>query len=326
MFFLNFKRKPENIFYNSLSTHSNIYRMNLFSLAVQRYLPVRLRSVKQNFIFHSTYYRYSTNPQAINITTVHDFTYEFFSSGLKKIIHCWQKYRAIRNSQYIICISHNTKNDLLKFLPDIPVDKIRVVYNGVSEDYRPIPNWKGESLPFKKNDYLLFVGARGSYKNFEFLVKSLKGTNYNLLIVGPDLLSDEISLLNINLGKHYYYMGRLSNEELNKLYNGAYAFVYPSSYEGFGIPVLEAQKAGCPVIAYNSSSIPEIIGDTPLLMNTLSDKELLEKLSLLSDYTIRERIIEEGFRNVKRFSWDRTFRETIEIYKEAEEAINLMRK
>lgn len=313
-----YKRVPTNIFYDSIKEQFNIRYLPLYNLRIQRYFPILLKGINEPFIFHSTYYRYSTNHKAINITTVHDFTYEYFSTGLTKKIHCWQKYEAIRHSEFIICISENTKKDLFKFLPDIDPNKVRVIYNGVSDDYYPIKNWNGNIIPFKQNDYLLFVGARSSYKNFEFLVTSLKGTQYKLVVVGAKLTKSETELLEYNLNDNYYYAGRLSNMDLNNLYNGAYAFIYPSSYEGFGIPILEAQKAGCPVIAYNVSSIPEIIGNTPLLMNNLSADELLGKLSLLRDANLRKNVIQEGYMNAIKFSWDKSFEELIKVYEEAE--------
>ena len=93
--------------------------------------------------------------------------------------------------------------------------------------------------------------------------------------------------------------------------------VYPSSYEGFGIPVIEAQKADCPVIAYNSSSIPEVIGETPLLMNELTEKELLDKLSLLSNDELMKKVRGNGLKNAARFSWDRMYQEYEILYHEA---------
>jgi len=92
--------------------------------------------------------------------------------------------------------------------------------------------------------------------------------------------------------------------------------LYPSSYEGVGLPVLEAQRAGCPVIAYNASSIPEIIGDTPLLMKELTVKELTDKIHLLNDSALTESIKNEGVKNAQRFSWDKMAREYQEIYNE----------
>lgn len=313
-----YKNPPTNIFYDSIKDNFRIRYLPLYNLTIQRYFPVSLKNISRPFIFHSTYYRYSTNHKAINITTVHDFTYEYYTTGLVKKIHCWQKYKAIRHSQFVICISENTKKDLFKFLPDIDQDKVRVIYNGVSDDYYPIQTWNRNIIPFEKNDYLLFVGARSSYKNFDFLVTSLRGTEYKLVVVGAELSKTEIELLKCNLKDNYYYAGRLSNTDLNNLYNGAYAFVYPSSYEGFGIPILEAQRAGCPVIAYNASSIPEVIGDTPLLMNNLTTDELLGKLSLLKDINKRQDIIQKGYINAMKFSWDKSFEKLMEVYNEAE--------
>ena len=106
----------------------------------------------------------------------------------------------------------------------------------------------------------------------------------------------------------------LPNSELNRLYNSVKCLVYPSSYEGFGIPILEAQQAGCPVIAYNNSSIPEVIGETPLLMNEMTKEELLSKLNLLSDETVRQEVIEHGIENAKHFSWDESYEQYRQLY------------
>ena len=322
MILLLYKKVPDNLICNNIWSMASKNYLPLYSLLFQRYCPVCLKKEKRRFIFHSTYYRYCLNPCAINITTVHDFTYEYYVSGLRKVIHCWQKYKAIRNSDFIICISENTKRDLLKFIPDVDLHKIRVIYNGVSDDYFPIENWNENLIPFKRWDYLLFVGSRNSYKNFNYLVTSLKDTDYKLVIVGSELSSNEVKLLKHNLKSNYYYAGRLSNRDLNNIYNGAFAFVYPSSYEGFGIPVIESQKAGCPVIAYNASSIPEIIGDSTLLLNDLTKEELLGKLSLLKDKNLRSRIIQNGYTNANRFSWDKSYEELVKVYEEAESNID----
>ena len=93
-------------------------------------------------VFHSSHYRIAKNPKAYNVTTVHDFTYELFSKGLAQKVHSWQKFKAIRKADVIVSISENTKKDILRFLPDIDPDKIRVIYNGVSDDYRPMSNSK----------------------------------------------------------------------------------------------------------------------------------------------------------------------------------------
>lgn len=287
-------------------------------IPISRYLPVRIQN-KEPFVFHSSYYRFCNNPHAINITTVHDFTYEYYRKGPAKWLHCWQKYQAVRHSQYIVCISENTKRDLLRFVPDIDESKIRIIYNGVSDDYCVLE--KGEnlsSIPFENKKYVIFVGNRFGYKNFDLLKKTIVKSEYNLVIVGSPLTVEEKQDLEKYLPHdRYFCTGFLPNKELNVLYNHASALVYPSSYEGFGIPVIEAQKAGCPVIAYNSSSIPEVIGDTPLLMKELSEKELLNKLSLLKDSDLMKTVQENGLKNSARFSWEKMYQEYYNLYQEA---------
>lgn len=284
---------------------------------VSSMLPVNV-SNNHPFIFHSSYYRYCNNPLAVNITTVHDFTYEFFRKGPAKWRHQFCKYRAIRNSQYIICISENTKRDLLHFLPDIDEKRIRVIYNGVSKDYCPIAKTKDiEGVPFNKGEFVVFVGSRMGYKNFDLLKRCITRTDFKLVIVGSKLTEKEKSELERYIPKERYCdMGFLPNNILNMVYNNAAALVYPSSYEGFGIPVLEAQSAGCPVIAYNSSSIPEIIGDTPLLMQELTESELISKLELLSNKSAMNDVVAKGVQNASLFSWDRMYSEYLNLYKE----------
>lgn len=278
-------------------------------LNLKRYLNPHL-NYSSPFIFHSSHYRISNYPNAINITTVHDFTYERYRKGLAKQVHIWQKYQAINKSDAIICISENTKKDLLYYLPHIDEKKIHIIYNGVSDKYRVIKDKEEEY-----SDYLVFVGAREGYKNFNFIVESLKNTNERLLICGSQLSEQEIYFLNKNLSpERYENIIFPSSEKLNVILNSSKALVYPSLYEGFGIPIIEAQKAGCPVIAMNSSSIPEIIGNKSTLLNSNNSSELLEKLRLLSNYSIREEIIAEGLENSKRFSWSKMAKSYFDLY------------
>lgn len=313
--FIEYDRKPINIFHEKL-TLKNIYILRLYCLSVQRFFNLKLSFLKHPYIFHSSYYRYSLNPKAINVTTVHDFTYEYYVKGWKQKLHTWQKNRAIRHSDYIICISENTKRDLLSFLPDVNPNKIKVIYNGVSDEYYPIINKQLciPLLPFPENSYFIFVGSRVGYKNFQFAMEAVAKSGYNFVIVGTPLTSKEIEQLEKCMQGRYKSMGYISNTDLNILYNCAFALIYPSSYEGFGIPVLEAQKASCPVIAYNSSSIPEIIGNTPLLLENLSIEAVEYCVQILENREMRMSIIENGIRNSKKFTWDKTYEELLQLY------------
>ena len=286
--------------------------------ALRRGLPVKL-NLDEPFIFHSSYYRYCYAPKAINITTVHDFTNEFFATGLKKIMHTWQKFRTLRHSDYIVCISENTKRDLLSFLPEISEEKIRVIYNGVSDDYQPAGDALTMPLPFADKSYVIFVGSRAVYKNFRLVWQAIKETKYNLVITGPELTDQERADLDRYLpAGRYRSMGFVSNRDLNTLYNHAACLAYPSSYEGFGIPILEAQKAGCPVIAYNATSVPEVCGKSPLLMDEPSEQAFIGKLRLLDNQELMDSVRRAGLENARRFTWDAMFRSYAQLYEEIE--------
>lgn len=275
--------------------------------ALERYRSCRTFS--HVGVFHSSYYRLPSNRTLRTITTVHDFTYEKFIKGPAKWVHCWQKYHAIRNSDLVICVSQNTANDLMYYCPIEPT-KIRVIYNGVSETYSPLVA-KGALT-----NEILFVGARAGYKNFNLAIKTLsKLPDFTLSIVGGgELLKAETEMLEHYIPGRYQWLGRLSDEELNLAYNRAYALLYPSSYEGFGIPIVEAMRAGCPVVAVRVSSIPEVAGNAAILTESADADLFAEALSGVC--TKREILRIAGFEQAAKFSWDKCFAETLQVYKE----------
>lgn len=294
-------------------------KQNRIPVKVQRYLNP---AIKEEGIFHSSYYRVGKGSQVCNVTTVHDFTYEYYFKGLPKLVHHIQKRNAILNSKKIICVSNNTKTDLLRFYPKLNERQIEVIYNGVSDDYFPLPigdcSFLNKTFGSDFKEYVLFVGKReDAYKNFDIVVEACRLTKSKLLIVGGGHLSrSEVVMLDIKLGFHQYkQIAGVTNVQLNEIYNNASFLVYPSLYEGFGISILEAQKSGCPVICSNTSSIPEIAGKGAYLLEKISALKIAEiLLQKKSRNDITNSIVEEGYLNSRLYSWDKCYQQTKQVY------------
>lgn len=309
--------KENNIFRNKLTINTKNCILSNFKInsSLNRYSNLDFNIDNKKFIFHSSYYRtLSKNVKKTNnvkeVVTVHDFTYERFSRGLKKWVHSWQKKKAIQSADVVICISENTKNDLLHFYPQFSNKDIRVIYNGVSEQYTIIPELKKD---IERTPYFLYVGSRTDYKNFDFVVKALSLVDESILkIVGGSLSKTELTLLETNLSGRWQFLENVDNVQLNVLYNQAFALLYPSSYEGFGIPIVEAMKAGCPFISLKGSSITEVAGEAGFLMNELNFDEFYNGVELIKNN--RDKIIELGLLQADLFSWDKCFNEIVAIY------------
>ena len=226
-------------------------------------------------------------------------------------MHKWHKRNAVLNSNGIICISENTKKDLLKFYPEFK-GIIKVIYNGYNtEKYICRPE-------IVKSRNILFVGARTDYKRFDLAVKICMAlSDTKLLIVGGGELTEaEERLLNECLHKRFEKLGFLADDRLCELYNSAFFLCYPSEYEGFGIPVLEAQSCGCPVVCQNTSSIPEVAADAGIYIDANSFQSSIQSIKQLYDKTFYEDIRKKGLVNVKRFSWEKCVKETLNFYEE----------
>lgn len=316
--------------------NSNIFRKELEissrSLLKIPYpqIPIYLRRYinpyisNEKGIFHSSYYRTTNSPNLVNVTTVHDFTYEYFRSGLPKFIHHIQKRDAIYKSKKIICVSDNTKKDLLKFYPNIKEHIIKVIYNGVDNIYHQLLQ-KDETIlkqliPFSSGEFIIFIGDRKSlYKNFYLTVNVCKITHQPLVIIGGGILTaKEDQLLKEKLGEYKFkHLGAINNIQLNLLYNHAFCLLYPSLYEGFGMPIIEAQRAGCLVVSSNYSSIPEVSGKGAVLLNDLSEYKIADTLYQLRKETLFVANLKmDGFTNAQRFSWEKCYKQTKQAYQE----------
>jgi len=274
----------------------------------------RLRRVKYGChfdLFHSTYYRLPAVKSCKIVTTVHDYTYDYFSSGIRKAARSYIMNKSLSESDKIICVSENTRQDLIKFSGASYEDRSVVIHNGVSEDYYVIPE-------IDIQPQVIFVGARSGYKNFKSLVYALSTiSDINLVCVGGGAFNlDEISIMEKYIKNRYRHAGFLTNTRLNIEYNRSLCLVYPSLYEGFGIPVLESMRAGCPVVAVNSSSIPEIAGDAAILMSEGHPDEIREAIAKIMLSNIKNTLIKKGLSQSKKFSWDKTFAKTLGVYED----------
>lgn len=306
--------------YNRLTEKNNVIMENKLPASLLRYLPLTKR-IPANSIYHNSYYRTCLQSNVVNIFTIHDFTHKrgYASKFPRKIVHIGLTYLGLINADGIICISENTKRDLMLFYPQIPEDKITVIYHGVSNDFHPIKrrfNLFRNKLSLTE-PFVLFVGKRQGYKKFDIVPEAVKEIeNLKLVIIGGGKLNEnEEKYLDDVLPERYYKFDDVSNAELNELYNHAYSLIYTSIYEGFGIPLLEAMKAGCPVIANKLSSLPEVAGDSALLIDVIGSQQIAEMLRMLKDKNLRDRLIAKGFEQCTKFTWDKCFYKTYSFYK-----------
>ncbi len=300
----------ETFVYNDMENNDQIVipKKNRF---LERFRKCKIKSSKYD-IYHSSYYRLPSCKNTKIVTTVHDFTHQKYFNIFSSLINLVIKLRSFRKSHALVCISENTKKDLLTFYRPKEWQSIHVIYNGISNDYFMI---NPQSYNYK--NYFLYVGSRSGYKNWPLALDILKkNKSFKLVVVGGSQDKDSFyKKIDKELIKQIDFRGFVTNQELNELYNEAFCLFYPSSYEGFGIPAIEAMAAGCPVIANNTCEVfKEIAHKEIIFFDQKKENDHILKFELLKKYN-RKNLIINGLKKSKEFSWTQSTNKLLDVYR-----------
>jgi glycosyltransferase involved in cell wall biosynthesis len=290
--------------------------------------------IKSDIVF-SPHFNILHTRRTPRVVTFHDLSFlhhpDFFRAR-QNFWHWRQAYaEQARNASRIIAVSEFTKSDLVEKL-HIPEEKIRVIYSGIDERLRRVPQSDTEYQDFIRAHsldfpFILYLGTLEPRKNVEALVRAFSllkqkqsFRDYRLIIAGrPGWLYGRTkrAAQTSPYRDHIIFWGEVLFNHKIFLYNLASAFVYPSFFEGFGFPPLEAQRCGTPVIVSDRTSLPEILTDSALYVNPWDVRALTEHLALLLiDDTLRHSLIKKGLTNSARFSWTRTTDATLALFNE----------
>ena len=281
------------------------------------------------FFAPSSYIVPTLLPESIkSIFTVHDLVaFLHPSKHNKKAIFLERLYlkKAVKKSHKILAVSTNTKKDLAKKFPQAK-EKTTVIYNAASPIFKPKDTATLSDFITRTKlpkHFFLSVGTIIPRKNYTRLIKAFRlhlreNPGHHLIIVGkPGWNHREVenAIKENHLQGHVHLLGYLTEESLANLYNLALAFVFPSLYEGFGIPLLEAMQSNCPVLSSDTSSMPEVVGDSALLFDPHSIHAISDAMQkIATDSTLRDKLIEKGQAQAQNFSWEESAKKLLEQF------------
>jgi glycosyltransferase involved in cell wall biosynthesis len=318
--------KKFNYHISKIPTNSQILRIIWEHL----YLPLVIKKEKID-VFHEPSFIAPLIKKCPTVITIYDLAYLHFPHCYTYRNRIYLKAllsRSIKNADMVIAISKNTKKDIIDYF-SISSDKVQVIYGGV-DGFFHITNDKQKLEQVRKKynitkNFILNVSLITPRKNLITLINAFKGLRKDrnidcqLVITGGKgwLYEDVFKTVSaLGLEDEVIFTGYVPDEDLLYLYNAATLFAYPSLYEGFGLPILEAMACGCPVGASNTSSIPEVCGDAALLISPCDIEELSHAIyKLITDNSLRQMLIKKGLEQVKKFSWKKTAEETLAVYK-----------
>jgi glycosyltransferase involved in cell wall biosynthesis len=285
---------------------------------------------QEMFLYHNLPLLWSKS----SVLTVHDLInllHTEYHHPIRRYLYKLLLKSAVKWADRIITVSEYTKQDIIKHL-NADESKIRVIYQ--ASDHRFHPMLKKEVVEKVKlkysihGKYILSVGKSYTHKNIPHLIKafnnllSRESIEHQLVLIGdkfwgPANLETQKTIAELNIEKKINWIGFVDDEDMPAIYNGAELFAFPSYFEGFGLPLLEAMSCGVPVVASNVTSIPEVIGDAGLLVSPTNVEELtLNMEAILKDKELKDFLIKKGLERSKKFSWEKCATETLKVYNE----------
>ena len=267
-------------------------------------------------LYHPTYYEAVAYPKHKPVViTAHDFISELFPAGNMTDPITESKRISFQRADKIICISENTRNDLLRLFPEVEEAKTELVYHALT--------WEKKEPLTSEKPHILFTGVRNAYKNFPRFIKAvaplLKQYDLDLLCSGHGFNESEQQLFEeLGIRDQVHHKFAKDKEELQDMYRGALVFVFPSLYEGFGFPILEAYASGCPIALSNTSCFPEIAGDAGTYFDPESEESIREAVrTLIEQEDLRTKMREKGYSRLEEFTIQKLISNTAAVYKAA---------
>jgi len=282
-------------------------------------------------LFHATDFVLPPVTNARTIVTVHDLSFLRFPECAHPTLEAYLKTvvpRSLARADHVLADSFATKNDLVELL-GVDADRVSVIYGGIEARFNPKAESAADTICRQTYDldrpYILSLGTVEPRKNYKRLIRAYaalrdaEGDHLPQLVIagGKGWLYHSIfaTVDQLGLREHVRFLGYVHDAHLPSLYRGAELFVFPSLYEGFGFPPLEAMASGCPVVCSNSSSLPEVVGDAAITIDPHDEDALAAGISVgLSDSDRRTNCIERGLRRATQFTWETAAGELLELY------------
>jgi glycosyltransferase involved in cell wall biosynthesis len=299
------------------------YRTARFFTSFNHLVSLRAIAAWRPQLVHETYFsKTGSGPKGCPVVvTVYDMIHERFANEFSTRVDTrGAKRAAVHRADHVICISENTRRDLME-ITGVPEQKISVIH--LACDPAPAQSLSDDHSVAHSKPYLLFVGARSGYKNFNRLLQTMAASSrlmrdFELLAFGGGPFSTAELAMMQSLGFQTGQIRQFGGDDkvLSSLYRGAAAFVYPSIYEGFGIPPLEAMAHGCPVVCSNASSMPEVVADAGAYFDPLDSAQMAAAIeSVVYGPTLASHLRLKGHHRVAQFSWTRCAAETSAVYR-----------